>query len=172
LCHIRWRGWVTIPWNALTTPRSASCQNGSRPRGSGTAGVPGALGTRTLSLQTLAQEFLGDLGVRRARGLLHQLSDEEADHAVFAIAELLYDIGVLGDHGIGELAAGIGVGPPSQPQLRDRILERLAGRGRLLERLLRTGPRHGPVRRQADGGDDTLRGQRHLTAALASDLCA
>src|SRR2546428_13674290 len=121
------------PWTARTAPRSTSCQSARR------RGFRGAVPTWELSLQALPQELLRHLRVRGAPGLLHQLPHEEADHAVFAAAELLDDVGMLVDDLIGEGPERARIGDLPELQAVDDILDRAAGHERVLQGLRHTG---------------------------------
>src|SRR6266566_6072972 len=136
------------PWTARTEPRSASCQSARR------AGFRGVVPTWELPLQALPQELLRHLRVRGAPSLLHQLPDEEADHAVLAAAELLDDVGMLVDDLIGEGPERARIGDLPELQAVDDLFDRGAGRERVLQGLLRAGPGDRAVGDQADDVGD------------------
>ena len=76
---------MTRPWNARTTPRRASRHSGIRP---GLLVDPvGRHGAYPCSRSR--RRSCASFGFAAPAGLLHQLSDEEPDHALLAVAELL-----------------------------------------------------------------------------------
>ena len=79
--------------------------------------------------ELLAQQLLGDLGLRAAAGRLHDLTDEEAHQGLLARAELLGLLRVRGDdlrHDGGERAAVGDLAEAARLHDRGRIAPALA----------------------------------------------